>query len=167
MNAFAESPSKSETRSTWLSSLRIYFCIIVIGNLIWEFLHLPLYTIWEAEPVTFQAFAAVHCTLGDLLIAASTLLGALILVGDGAWPPRRFWPVLGVTIISGVGYTLYSEWYNVVVRGTWAYSNLMPVISLFGLNIGVAPLLQWITVPAIAFTFVRKRATHHVKGGSS
>jgi hypothetical protein len=47
-------------------------CLIAIGNLVWEFLHSPLYTIWETEPASFQAFAAVHCTLGDLLIAVRT-----------------------------------------------------------------------------------------------
>jgi hypothetical protein len=134
-----------------------------MGNLIWEFLHLPLYTIWTTQPVSFQAFAAVHCTFGDLLIAASTLLGALLVVGDGAWPARRFWPVLAVTIIVGVGYTIYSEWHN-VRRGSWAYSNLMPVVSLLGLNIGVSPVLQWIVLPATAFAIVRMKATLNVKG---
>ena len=105
-----------------------------------------------------QAFAVVHCTLGDLLIAVSTLTLALILAGDHAWPRRRFWPVAILTIASGIGYTAFSEWLNVVVRASWAYSEWMPVLTLLGQKIGLSPLLQWIVVPAAAFAFAKQVA---------
>jgi len=59
--------------------------------------------------------------------------------------------------VFGFGYTVFSEWLNVVVRKSWAYSDLMPVISIFGLSLGVSPLLQWMAVPTLAL-YVSRRA---------
>src|SRR5205807_9351338 len=58
-------------------------------------------------------------------------------------------------LILGVAYTAFSEWLNIVVRQSWAYSERMPLIPLFGFRIGLSPLLQWIIVPATAFGLVR------------
>src|SRR5260370_19549608 len=79
--------------SAWLLGLRVYLGIAFIGNLVWEILHLPLYTIWITGGLREQAFAAGHCTLGDLLIAVSTLMLALLLAGDRRWPRVRFWQI--------------------------------------------------------------------------
>jgi hypothetical protein len=116
---------------------------------------LPLYTIWSTGSVREQAFAVVHCTLGDLLIALSTLAVALVFAGDHGWPRDRFWRVAGLSMILGVAYAAFSEWLNVEIRASWAYSAWMPVISLFDFKIGLSPLLQWIVVPAVAFKITR------------
>ena len=155
MPANAQRRRADRVALAWLSGLRAYLGLILIGNLAWEFLHLPLYTIWTTGSVGENAFAAFHCTLGDLLIAASALLLALILVGDDAWPRGRFWLVAILTMVFGLGYTVFSEWLNVVVRASWAYSEWMPVIALAGQKFGLSPLLQWIVVPAAAFAFSR------------
>lgn len=142
----------------WLMALRIYLGVMLAANLVWETLHLPFYTIWTVGSVREQAFAVVHCTLGDILIAASTLTFALIVAGDGRWPRKRYWQVAALAMILGVGYTLFSEWLNVIVRKAWAYSALMPVLSLPGFEIGLSPLLQWIILPAAAFAIARSKA---------
>src|SRR6266511_2077155 len=82
--------------------------------------HLPLYAIWTAGTLREHAFAAGHCTLGDLLIAVSTLMLALLLAGDQRWPWERFWPTAILTIAFGLAYTAFSEWLNVFVRAAWA-----------------------------------------------
>ena len=51
--------------------------IFLALNGAWEFLQLPLYTIWWSEPWSRIAFALVHCTAGDLLIGASALVLAV------------------------------------------------------------------------------------------
>src|SRR6266478_1886264 len=66
-------PCAEQVVSAWLLGLRVYLGVILVGNLIWETLHLPLYTIWTTGTLWEQAFAVVHCTFGDLLIAVSTL----------------------------------------------------------------------------------------------
>jgi hypothetical protein len=148
-------PQAGERPVPWLRGLRVYVATMAGGSLVWESLHLPLYSIWRTGSAAEQAFAAIHCTLGDVLIALSALMLALIAAGNDGWPVRRFWSVAFITIVSGLGYTVFSEWRNVVVRASWAYSDWMPVVPLFGLRIGLSPLLQWIVLPATAFAITR------------
>src|SRR3546814_16504577 len=74
----------------WLTALRRYLVAITVGNLVWEFAHLPLYTIWYEGTPGEILFAVLHCTGGDLLIARAALLGAPLFAGNGRWPPARF-----------------------------------------------------------------------------
>jgi hypothetical protein len=132
------------------TALRIYLCSSAIGHFVWGVLQLPLYKIW-AEPFHHQAFAVIHCTGGDLLIALCTLVAASFASANPAWPQDCFWRVAAVTMVLGIGYTIFSEWLNVTIRASWAYSEWMPLVSAFGLQIGLSPLLQWAVVPVAAF----------------
>ena len=55
-----------------------------------------------------------------------------------------------------IAYTVYSEWLNVNVRRSWAYSELMPTVPIIGT--GVGPLLQWIALPTLVQWFAIARA---------
>lgn len=160
----ADTPFTDKPSPRWLRGLRSYLGMIAVGNLLWEGLQLPLYTIWRTGTVREQAFAIAHCTGGDVLIALSALTLALITVGDESWPGGRFRRVAGLALIFGLGYTAFSEWLNIVVRAAWSYSDWMPIVSIAGLNIGLSPLLQWIVVPGAAFA-VTRRVTNHPDGG--
>ena len=83
---------------TWLSAIRIYLLWIAAVNLIWEFSHVPLYTIWTEGTVASIVFAVVHCTGGDVLIGGSSLLAALIIFGSFRWPAQRYWSVAVLTV---------------------------------------------------------------------
>lgn len=133
----------------WLHALRTYAILTVIGHLIWEIGHVPLYTIWTEGSWGEIAFAVVHCTGGDLLIAMSTLLLALFLFGSNLWPGERAAPVLAATIVFGVGYTIFSEWLNITVREAWTYREIMPVIPI--IDAGLTPILQWLVIPTVAY----------------
>jgi hypothetical protein len=148
--------NKAVQAGMWLRALRVYLVSAAAINLAWETLHLPLYTIWQSGTLRTQAFAVVHCTIGDLLIALSALVLALLVAGDRAWPDRRFRSVALLAIVFGLAYTIFSEWLNVVVRASWAYSPLMPVVTLFGLRVGLSPLLQWLVIPALAFMITKR-----------
>jgi hypothetical protein len=130
----------------WPIAVRRYLVGSAILHLIWEVLQLPLYTVWS-EPIANQAFAVLHCTVGDVMIAALALLTALALLAPSGWPhsgTRAVWLLL---LILGLGYTVYSEWLNVSVRRSWAYGPLMPTLPLTGT--GLSPLLQWMIVPTL------------------
>ncbi len=141
--------------SNWIGAQRAYLLTVVMADLVWEAAHLPLYTLWQTGTPGEMLFAVVHCTLGDLLIALTAVTLGLVIAGHRDWPHRRFAAVAALTLVFGLGYTVFSEWLNIVVRKSWAYSGLMPVVSLFGLDIGLSPLLQWIVVPALAFYTAR------------
>lgn len=140
--------------SGWLVSLRRYLLVVAAGNLVWEFAHMPLYTLWETRSAGEIAFAALHCTGGDILIALSALTAALLLVGTGRWPGENYRRVALASIAFGLGYTIFSEWLNIEVREAWAYRDLMPVIPVIGA--GLSPVMQWILIPVAGFWWARR-----------
>ena len=119
-------------------------------NLVWEIGQLPFYTLWHDGSWQEIGYAVAHCTTGDVLIALACAIAALAIT-------RWHWPMPGrqstlfllCFIALSVAYTIFSEWLNTAVRLSWAYSDLMPVLPLLGT--GIAPLLQWISVPIVAF----------------
>ena len=135
-------------RADWLQSLRRYLGVSIVANLVWELLQLPLYTLWATGTHREQAFAVLHCTIGDAMIAGLSLLAALALFARAAWPRAGVARVYAGSLAFGVVYTIFSEWLNTSVRGNWAYSDLMPVVPVIGT--GLAPLMQWLLVPTLA-----------------
>ena len=138
---------------TWLQALRTYLLGVTLLHAVWELLQLPLYAIWSTGTGPAIAYALLHCTAGDLLIAASALLAALLVAGTGHWPRSRFGTVAVVTILVGICFTIYSEWRNTTVTGAWTYAPGMP--TLFG--IGLSPVAQWLFVPGLALWWTRRR----------
>lgn len=149
-------PQPLTASPNWLSALRAYLLSVTAGNVAWEAAHLPLYTLWRTGTAREKLFAVVHCTLGDLLIALASLALGLVLAGHRNWPVRRFGAVAALAVAFGLGYTAFSEWLNIVVRESWAYSDMMPVVPLFGFEVGASPLLQWLVVPALALHGARR-----------
>src|SRR3546814_20002407 len=85
----------------WLGAARRYVAAVAAGNLLWEYVQLPLYTIWYEGSTMEILFAVAHCTGGDVLIAGTALLGALLVAGDRRWPRVRFRAVAAIAILGG------------------------------------------------------------------
>lgn len=151
-----------------LRVLRRYLGFVLPANLVWEFAQLPLYTIWETGSLGDLGFAALHCTVGDIVIAAGSLALALILAAPRAWPRSGYGRFAALTVAFGLAYTIFSEWFNVEVRGSWAYRDIMPVIPPIGT--GLSPALQWIAIPLIGFRRARRPsvcvASAHERGSA-
>lgn len=155
----------SRRQVDWLDALRAYIGLSATMHLLWECLQLPLYTLWKDGTWHTIAFATLHCTVGDVMIASVAMLVALLLFGHQAWPVAHFGRVAICCAVIGLAYTVYSEWLNVVVRKSWAYSNLMPQLPYIGT--GLSPFLQWLVIPAaslaiIACSIQRRRETAEV-----
>ena len=112
-------------------------------------------TIWKTAAPSELISVAAHCTLGDLLIASTALLLSLLLVGKADWPRAGSLPVAMLATAAGVAYAIFSEWLNVSLRASWAYAPAMPVVPL--LNMGLAPLLQWLVIPPLSFCYATPR----------
>lgn len=149
---------------SWLGTLRRYLVFSAVAHLAWEAAHLPLYTLWATGTPDEIAFAVLHCTGGDLLIATSTLLLALMVAGTDRWPADKagFRRVAWLAVLFAVLYTVFSEWLNVDVRRSWRYSALMPVLPPLGT--GVSPLAQWVAVPLIGLYCAR--GTSRINAGA-
>lgn len=144
--------SRRASTALWLRVLLRYLAAIGVGNLVWEFMQLPLYTIWQTADEGSIAYAAVHCWIGDFLIAASCL-GAAIFISDRNWPTRHYGRSAVVAMALGVIATIGLEWLNVDVLQNGAYSQSMPVLPLLGT--GLSPSLQWSILPPVAFAWAR------------
>jgi hypothetical protein len=145
-----------KNKGGWLAAMRAYIIVSLAAHLVWEIGQLPFYTLWTEGTFGEKAFAIAHCLAGDLIIAIVSLVAAMALCADRNWPRQQFWRVGALTLFFGVGYTVFSEWINLVVRKSWAYSELMPTLPPFGT--GLTPLLQWMIVPALAL-FAAKHAS--------
>lgn len=143
-------------KGAWLAFLRRYLIFVAIASFAWEIIQLPLYTIWAEATAPELAFAVLHCTGGDLLIAVSSIVLALAVAGNRAWPERGFTRVAGLATAFSASYTVFSEWLNIVVRKGWTYSELMPVIPV--IDTGLSPLAQWIVVPLAGFWWARRHS---------
>ena len=134
-------------------SVIIYLMTATAGNLIWEAGQLPLYTLWWSGTKGEILKALLHCTGGDALIAAAGLIFAAAVAQLTRWAffGRR---MIAFAIMFGIAYTIVSEWLNVEIRRSWAYTPSMPVFPVLGT--GLAPMLQWLIVPAIAFALASR-----------
>lgn len=140
-------PSVSRRLPEWPLAIRRYVWGSFALHLVWEIVQLPLYTLWTTGTLSQQAFAILHCTVGDTMIAGLGLLLALAVINRSTWPAAGGRIIWVCVLFLGVGYTLYSEWLNVTVRRSWAYSEWMPIIPFIG--IGLSPVLQWFIVPTL------------------
>jgi hypothetical protein len=67
--------------------MALYLIVAAIGNLVWEAVQIPLYTIWWTATRREIFIAVTHCTGGDVLIATATLLFASLFAGLLGWRP--------------------------------------------------------------------------------
>src|SRR6266508_1749785 len=116
VEAHSMQESRQLMHTMWLDVLRRYLAFVLVWNLLWEFAQLPLYTIWHHGTPGEMAFAALHCTAGDALIASASLLIALMMFGQSNWPSMRYLAVAAAAMAFGLAYTIFSEWLHTSVR---------------------------------------------------
>jgi hypothetical protein len=138
--------------TAWLRPLRVYVFSLTACNLIWEALQLPLYTVWSTASMGELFYDVLHCTVGDTMIASLALFSSILIAGSVTSPRARFTAISVLTVLFGLGYTIYSEWHNTVTTHAWSYAPSMPTL----LGIGVAPVAQWVVVPVLAFRLMQR-----------
>lgn len=142
------------------ATIRRYLAASAMGHIVWEVAQLPLYTLWYTAPAGSIAFAVLHCTLGDLIMAWVALMVSLATLGTPDWPRRRYGAVVGGVIVLTVAATIVIEHLNTVVYPNWAYTPAMPRLPWIGT--GLSPVMQWVIVPIVATAWAaRLRRTQH------
>jgi len=100
------------------------WAVLSLGlNLLWEVAQLPLYKIPQGPGPLYAAYAVLHCTAGDVLIAAASFLVTVVVLRDPDWLRSQPWRGLMLITSCGFTYTVFSEWRNVYQTGAWAYAR--------------------------------------------
>jgi hypothetical protein len=133
-----------------------YLPWLFVLSLAWEAVHVRLYTLWHEADPAYIVLSVVHCTFGDLLIGAASLGLALIMVRAGALPAWPWRTIALVTTLIGVAYTIFSEWMNITLLRSWAYSEGMPTMRLGSFEVGWTPLAQWLLLPSLILYLGRR-----------
>ncbi len=124
-------------------------------ELLWETAQFPLYDVWHQNDWGYILYGLAHCTLGDLLILLVLYEIVALLNRNRAWYMTNKVLVGGALFtLLGVGYTIYSEIMNVRVKGTWGYTELMPLIPV--IEVGGMPFLQWVLIPPVLLWLMRQ-----------
>ncbi len=121
-----------------------FFAFLIFG--MWEWVQTPFFTDITDE-INLIVWYRIHCTIGDIMIMGVSMLLWSLFKRSNTWffaPKRKDY--LGVTLL-GTLYTAYSEILNVVIRKSWGYSELMPMIP--GTHIGIVPIIQWLILPSL------------------
>ena len=129
----------------------LWSALAFVLNLAWEIAHVRLYTIWAEADGMGVAWALLHCTLGDVVIALAMFALAGIVLWRADWPASRPWAGGAVVSIGAMIFTAWSEWYNVYRTGAWGYTSDMPTIY----GVGLSPLLQWLIIPPVIVVIYR------------
>jgi hypothetical protein len=125
-------------------------------NLAWETAQMPLYTLWREASAGFIAFSVAHCTAGDVAIGTAALVLVLTMGRERTVAQWRWRRIAAWTAAASAAYTVFSEWNNTAILGSWAYSELMPTLKVGGITIGLSPLLQWLVLPPLALYLAGK-----------
>lgn len=142
-------------RMAWKSSMSLIlqWASLALGlHLVWEIGQLPYYALWAEADAWRIARYVMHCTLGDVMIATLAYLAVALAWRRMDWLRYRPWSGGAMLLALGLGYTVFSEWYNVYRLGSWTYTEAMPRI----LGIGLTPLLQWLVVPVVMLVLARR-----------
>lgn len=117
----------------------------------WEMLQAPWFEEFAGVPLIEHALPCLWSAFGDLGIAAGAYVVTAVLFRRIRWPfePQWLWPSVVWMILCLVATVAFENWALSV--GRWHYTDAMPTIA----GIGLAPLLQWIIVPAATLAIVR------------
>jgi hypothetical protein len=141
----------------WIAARYLPWMLVL--NLAWEAAHVRLYTLWREAETAYIAFSVMHCTLGDVLIGIAALVVALTLVRAASIAHWPWASVAAVAALTGVAYTVFSEWMNITLLRSWAYEKSMPTLELGGFEIGLTPVAQWLVLPPLAL-YLGRAAPH-------
>lgn len=122
----------------------VFFGFLIFG--MWEWIQTPFF-IDITDDINLIVWYRIHCTIGDIMILGFSMVLWSILRRNNSWFLAPDGKDYAVVTAMGMAYTGYSEILNVVIRKSWGYSHLMPVIP--GTHIGLIPIIQWLILPGV------------------
>lgn len=151
-NTTATPPTHLQSKRFFIPEIQLLMFGLPL-QLLWEIAQFPLYTVWHEGDWGYILYGLAHCTLGDLLIMLTCYWIVAMLNRNRHWYRTNIMVNGFLFTLLGLGYTIYSEMLNVNIKGTWDYTELMPVIPV--IEIGGMPFMQWVLIPPLALWLMR------------
>lgn len=118
----------------------------------WELLQDPLYAGLATRAHADVRSACLKAAAGDVGITFIAFYAASLTARSRLWVLRENSAATIVWFLIGLAITVVLEW-KAVADGAWLYTPSMPVVPV--LRVGLAPLAQWIVIPAILLVLIR------------
>lgn len=113
----------------------------------WEMLQDPLYAGLSERLHGEVRNLCLMAAFGDAVITLIAFYAAAWVAGSRFWFANAGRISVVTWFAAGLLITIGLELYATRTNGRWSYGPLMPIVP--GLRVGLAPLLQWIAIPAI------------------
>jgi hypothetical protein len=130
-----------------------FFFFSFFLNAAWEWIQSPFFVDITTDLNTIIWYR-IHCTLGDSLVLMAGYILMSLYHRNLNWVYFSNVKHHAIFVLMGFAYTFLSEYVNVHIKGSWSYSEYMPLLPFT--NIGLVPLVQWIILPPVII-FITKR----------
>jgi hypothetical protein len=130
----------------------LWAAVVLVLHGILEFLQLPLYASFADSDRLRYAAQWVHRVRADVAVSTLLYLALSLVLRNFTWLTRAWQLPVAVMTGGGVMYALVREWQFVAASPVWPYTGWMPSLA----GIGLAPLLAWAVVPAVAAWLLRR-----------
>lgn len=116
----------------------------------WEMAHASLFTPMDRLPFWQATAWCARAAAWDVAISVAAYAAAALAVRRALWIHHSTrWPY-AIYFAIGLGITIAIERWA-IAAGRWQYREAMPTIA----GIGLAPVLQWVVIPAAMVGIVR------------
>lgn len=120
--------------------------------LMWEIFQSPFYADAFEDPWDRLLYNRLHCSVVDVLIMLGSFW-VVALIWGRSWIVKNQTLPSVIFLMIGVLYTIFSEYYNVSIARTWAYSRWMPTLG----SIGLIPVFQWLLIPTLVLRTIQSK----------
>jgi hypothetical protein len=119
---------------------------------------MPLFEFSESSDLLAMNWMCTQASLGDGVIAVLAYY-FVCFVKKGPWlSSAATIRDMILFLVPGIVLTIVMEYLNTLILFRWAYGSLMPVIP--GLNIGLAPFMQWLIIPPLVYLACKKKLSN-------
>lgn len=134
------------------------FNVVLFGFLLsypWEFLQTPFYLNMAQAKHWSAVKLCSLAAMGDAIIMLLAFWLAAAFGRTRQWLLEPHARDVSVFMTFGVTATIVIEWVAARADWGWRYSEMMPVVPVFG--VGWVPLLMWLILPLIVIWFCRRQ----------
>ncbi|MFT6491484.1 MAG: hypothetical protein ACJAWP_000365 [Porticoccus sp.] len=131
-----------------------------LAHFVWEMLQVPWFTGMADASHGSVVWLCIRATGGDVLILMASFWLASIACGNRQWLLEGDRKPAVILVVTAFVVTIVLEWLATGPLERWAYADSMPIIPL--LDVGLAPLLQWLFLPPLIMWLARRHMLGHI-----